>query len=97
MESLARLLVIATGGDPDGAEGLDELEGRIWLGGIAKLVQDEDVVFAVAQRIYENKRKVRDLDPVWEEAPAPVRNDYIFRALDVLDALRDLITEELAR
>lgn len=90
MEPLARLLTIATGGDPDGDEGLNLLEARIWLGGLVRVLQDEDLVVELAKRIYAHNHP-----SPWEEAPPHIRNGVILDALRTVDALRDLITEEL--
>lgn len=91
MESLAKLLAISTGGTPDDT-GLDELEARIWLGGFARIVQDEDLVVEIAKRLHAAKNQ-----GLWDDAHPRDRNDYIYAAMNVLDALRDLITEELAK
>lgn len=90
MESLARLLTIASGGDPDGDEGLNLLEARLWLTGLARLLQDEDLVIEIAKRIYAYNHP-----SPWEDAPQHIRNGVILDALRTLDAFRDLITEEL--
>jgi hypothetical protein len=89
MESLAKLLAYAVGGDPDH---YDELDARIHLLGFARVIQDEDLVVEIAKRLHASKSLL-----LWDDAHSDIRNMYIMEALNVLDALRDLITEELAR
>jgi hypothetical protein len=93
MDSLARLLTVASGydvhdGDPDD---LDTLEARQFLRGLARVLQDEDLVEEIAKRLHDHNHPAP-----WEVSPPNIRNQSIFKTLDVLDALRDLITEELS-
>ena len=95
MESLIRLITIAQGKDPDSGEefGLDMLETRIWLQGLVRALADEDLAAELGRRLYEHERP-SDL-PAWEDLYLSERNNHVLKALNVLDALRDLITEEL--
>lgn len=95
MESLATLLAVSLGRDPNSPDfGADELDARITLNGLVRVLRDEDLAVELGRRLYES-RVVISKSPSWDELDAENRNHCILQALDVLDALRDLINEEL--
>lgn len=97
MESLARLLAVSLGRDPNSPDfGADELDARIILHGLVRVLRDEDLAEELGRRLYEHERPAGDpAIPAWEDLYLSERNNYILKALNVLDALRDLISEEL--
>jgi hypothetical protein len=91
MESLASLLAVSLGRDPFSPDfGADELDARIILHGLVRVVQDEDLVLELAIRLCEHRYGD------WTTQDQGVRNECIENALEVMDAFRDLITEELS-
>lgn len=91
-ESLTRQLAIAasTTKAPSEIDQYDEMAARQHLVGLARLFQDEDLVEQVARRLYAYTHRT-----LWSEAESAVRNQYLVQALNIFDALRDLIADEV--
>ena len=95
MESLAKLMAASLGGDPNDFG--DVFDARIVLNGLVRVLRDEDLPVEIAKRLYEHDREILwpNGENRWEEITTAERNNMILKALNVLDALRDLITDEL--
>ena len=78
--------------------GLDHLETKMWLRDLQRALQDEDLVLEVAKRLYEHDRgrMFPGGEYQWDEVTTAERNNYIMKALNTLDALRDIIAEEVS-
>lgn len=98
MESLAKLLAISMGHDPHSPEfGVDEMEARIILNGLVRVLRNEDLATEIAKRLYEHQRERLwpNGENTWEDITLAERNNMILKAMNVLDALNDLIIEDL--
>lgn len=85
---IAELLAKVVDTDPDR---YDVLAARQYLGALLKIVQDELIVDGIAQRLCEHHYGL------WDNQPPEVHNDCTLQTMNVLDALRDIIAEDLAR
>jgi hypothetical protein len=78
--------------------GLDHLETKMWLRNLQRALQDEDLVVEIAKRLYEHDRGRMwpGGENQWDDVTVAERNSYVFKALNALDALRDIIAEEVS-